>query len=169
MVRTGRWANTLVRTDQFRTLTEPQSVGRNLTMPRVTMTNQLRPPQCKPIDALFDEKACVCGLVNVWETIKKVPGHKQVGQELASVMDKFFDTDAGAVLEKDIFDAIGSDNADCDDLIERLSPLRQLMAQTLLPTYHLNLGGLQTETFPHRSAVTFCGLGPNAPKTQHCT
>ena len=53
---------------------------------------------------------------------KKVPGHMQVGQELALVMDKFFDTDAGAVLEKDIFDAIGSDNADCDDLIERLSP-----------------------------------------------
>ena len=133
MVKTGRWANTLVRSELL-DLKKSQQSNRSIETPRVQMKDQLRPKQEKPVPALYDDKACLCGLVNTWECMDKVPGHKSVGPRVATVIDKYLD--ANPDLETEIFQAIGHKDADSSVISDKLDPLRHLLAEELSSDLH---------------------------------
>ena len=78
MVRTGKWANTLRKAD-----VRTENAFSQVEAGKVQIIDGLRPAAQEPTPALYDVKACLCGLVNTWETMEKVPGHKAVGPTLA--------------------------------------------------------------------------------------
>ena len=136
MVRTGKWANTLVRKtlvkDQVgvHTIKRPLAAETDAFQPtKVRLEDPVRPKDEERLPALYDEKACVCGLVNTWESMGKLPQHKALGPQLAAVIDKFLD--GNKVLERDIFQSIGADKVDVPALSARLEPLRHLLAEEL--------------------------------------
>ena len=108
MIRTGRWANTLVAnaTQHWRgvllghALTShvghvhlPTTPAQHVFgLPKVVQELPLRglkrPPDLGP---LYDSDSCLGSLVDVWTTINKVPGHLKVGPAVAAIIDRFLD------------------------------------------------------------------------------
>ena len=148
MVTTGRWSNAMRRqegVDDTQTTLPPgkrqrAQVQQPEERPMVQYKVPLRQQPDKRVPALFDEKACVCGLVNTWECMDKLPGHKVIGPALTKIIDAYLDQNPK--LEADVFDAIGKDQPAADEhgrpqesiaaqLSRRIEPLRERVARGL--------------------------------------
>ena len=130
MVVTGVWSNTLVRKDLLKQrLVAITEAKRSLTdscctfvgTPQARMKNPLRGSRVDKLPALQDPDCCVCGLVDTWKTLDRVPGHKVLGQQVAALIDSYFDT--SPVVEQMLLAAIGSNKVNSDILEEAVLPL----------------------------------------------
>ena len=93
------------------------------------MKTPLRHVQKCPSTPLQDENCCICGLVDTWKAIDRVPGHKVVGPKVASLVDDYLD--ANPSLERMFTEAIGSKIMDATAMEHALIPLRCQLAKLL--------------------------------------
>ena len=138
MFVTGVWANTLVRRDLLeQRLVAITEAKRSLTdsactfvgTPQVFKKTPLRPSEASPRPALQDPACCVCGVVDTWKAIDRVPQNKVVGQSVAALIDSYFDDNP--VVERMLIAAIGSDKVNPEILENAILPLRGMLAGLL--------------------------------------
>ena len=142
LVVTGRWANTLIRRDllKVRLQTSNRSPRSAADTPQVTFNTPLRPRDSKPLPALEDPNCCICGLVDTWKVLDRIPAHKTLGPRIAQLIDSYFDLNP--TVEQMLVAGIGSSKVNSECLEEAIFPLRCQLAALLA------VGGALPDTEP---------------------
>ena len=102
---------------------------RHTGMPNVLQPTPLRPQPTAVLDPLYNPSTCVGGLVDVWTSVQRVPGHFVVGASISAIMDTFFD--ANPRVEEEILHSIGRDDVDPLHMESLVDNLRDEIARSL--------------------------------------